>query len=279
MKINAKIHPIYNILLGEFWLSEEGDSTVVLMCALVLLMMAFFAVLNSISVKDKKRERAALGSVTESFGALPGGVLPDAGKQFLLASPPMVDPQHELASKGISPETLYELVRLNSDKKWYQIITLKKSLEGLSIALSDQGFFTPGRAELAAEKLPMLNKISALIQDSSCDVIIKGYTDNTPIASSNFGSNWELSAARAMNVMKYFIQQGISPSRLEAAGYGEYDPLFPNDTEEHRALNRRVEIQLVQKEKKELPSRDDSNDKDGIMVHGFWFKMRSLMQR
>lgn len=262
--------------LKDYYLSERGDSTVVLMCALVLLMMAFFAVLNSLSVKDKKKERIALGSVTESLGALPGGVLPTAGKEFLLASPPVIGSSHELASKGISPEALYDLVLSAPGKKWYQVITLRKSHEGMNIALSDQSFFAPGTAELQPDKLPLLDKISALIQDSSCDIVIKGHTDDIPIVSDRFGSNWELSAARAMNILKYFVRQGIAISRLEAAGYGEHDPIFPNDTPEHRALNRRVEIQLVQEGMKALPSKEE---KDSVTVHGFLFKLRGLMKR
>jgi len=262
--------------LRDHFLSEKGDSTVVLMCALVLLMMAFFAVLNSLSVRDKKKERAALGSVTESLGALPGGILPEVGRTYQLASPPILEATNELASKGISPEALYDLILSRQGKKWYQLITLKESHEGLNISLSDQTFFASGTAYLQPDKFALLDKISALIKDSSCDVLIKGHTDDTWLRSGRYGSNWELSADRAMNILKYFVHQGISLSRLEAAGYGEYDPLFPNDTLEHRAFNRRVEIQLVQRKKEAIFPKDDQKD---ITVHGFLFKMRKLMRK
>ncbi|MEW5800590.1 MAG: flagellar motor protein MotB [bacterium] len=260
---------------GNF-LSEKGDATIVLMTALMMLLMALFAVLNALSVKDEKKERAALGSVTESLGVLPGGIRPEVGKDYQLASPPILDVGDDLASKGISVEALYDLILSSPGKKWYQIITLKKSNEGLNISLSDQSFFASGTADLVPEKLAVLDKIGALIQKSSCDVLIKGHTDDTPMSSGTSGrysSNWELSAARAMNILKHFVRQGISLVRLEAAGYGEYDPLFPNDTPEHRAFNRRVEIQLVQRRKEEIFSKDSNKD---INVQGFLFKMRNL---
>jgi chemotaxis protein MotB len=262
--------------LKEHFLSEKGDSTVVLMCALVLLMMAFFAVLNSLSVKDKKKERVALGSVTESLGVLPNGIQTDVGRDFQLASPPILEATHELANKGISSEALNDLILSRQGKNWYQLITLKETFEGLNISLSGQTFFASGTANLQPEKLAVLDKISAVIKNSSCDVLIKGYTDDTWLKKGIYESNWELSAARAMNILKYFVHQGISLSRLEAAGYGEYDPLFPNDTPEHRVFNRRVEIQLVQRKKEAIFSTDNQKD---ITVHGFLFKMRRLMRK
>jgi len=71
---------------------------------------------------------------------------------------------------------------------------------------------------------------------------VEGHTDNLPIHTERFHSNWELSAARAISVIKYLHQNGIPQERLSALGYGEYRPVAPNDTPEHRSLNRRIEI-------------------------------------
>ena len=243
-----------------------------LMCALSLLMVAFFAVLNSISKKDDRKLRLAIGSFVGSLGILPGGIRAEKGKKLLLESAPIIDPEDDLANKGISPKAVTDLINYTARGKWYKIIDLEKSNKGLTIHLCSQAFFTPGDANLNPQNLHLLNQISNLIKESSCNVIIKGHTDNIPISSDIYGSNWELSAARTMSVLRYFLNQDIPLSRLEASGHGEYNPLFPNDTAKHRALNRRVEIQLVQKGKTPLSSKN-------INIHGFLFKMRKLMEK
>ena len=91
-----------------------------------------------------------------------------------------------------------------------------------------------------------MDKVAAVIQNIRNPVRIEGHTDNVPIATRRFPSNWELSTARAVQVLKYFIAAGeIDPSRLSAVGYGEAKPVLPNNTPENRTKNRRVEIVLV----------------------------------
>src|SRR2546428_5470267 len=86
--------------------------------------------------------------------------------------------------------------------------------------------------------------------------LVAGHTDDKPIHTTRFPSNWELSTERAVVVTRFLIGKGMKPDSLGAVGYGEFDPLFPNDSEEHRAQNRRIEIQL-QPNLSELPSMDD----------------------
>ena len=88
-----------------------------------------------------------------------------------------------------------------------------------------------------------------MIQKTSNHVRVEGHTDNVPINTKRFPSNWELSTSRAVNVIKYFIRQRkVKPQRLSAVGYGESKPVFSNDTPENRARNRRVEIVIVTKD-------------------------------
>ncbi len=258
-------------LLKPYILSEKGDSTVVLMCALSLCLVAFFAVLNSMSVIDDRKERLAIGSFVGSLGILPGGLHPEEGNKLLLKSRPILDAEDDLASQGISPEAVFDLIRSSSNHGWQKIVTIKKSNEGLAIHLSNQAFFTKGSAKLKNEGFNLLGKITELIKKSICTVLIKGHTDNIPIISSEYESNWELSAARAINVLQYFLKQGIPLSRMEAAGYGEFDPIFANVTPDYRAINRRVEILLVKKE-----DNEGSPSSENINIHGFLFKMRGL---
>ena len=263
----------YRHLKRHLHFSERGDGTLTLMCALSLLLVAFFAVLNSMSKKDDRKLRLAIGSFVGGLGIMPAGINTEPGDKLLLASAPILDEKDNLENRGISSKGVDDLINYALHKNWRKNpIDVKKSPKGLTIILSGQAFFTPASADLDPRNIHLLDHISNLIKESSCDVLIKGYTDNIPISSDKYGSNWELSAARSRSVLWYFLKQGIPLSRLETFGYGEYNPLFINDTPEHQAINRRVEIQLVQKQEASVLLKD-------INIHGFLFKMRNLMKK
>jgi chemotaxis protein MotB len=136
---------------------------------------------------------------------------------------------------------------------------LKQALEGieyrwdseqsLTIRLPDRVLFDRGSAELRGEALPILGKVAqAAAKIPDYEMLVIGHTDDLPIKTTRFPSNWELSAARASAVVKYLAQsEGIDASRLVASGYGSSWPAFPNDSAEHRAMNRRVEIKFTKK--------------------------------
>ncbi len=112
--------------------------------------------------------------------------------------------------------------------------------------------FETSSSDLREESKEVLNKINSLIASIDNQILVEGHTDNRPINTSRFPSNWELSADRAVNVVKYFIEvMGQDPSRFSAAGYGEHHPVAPNDTYENMAKNRRVDILIVTTEKEE----------------------------
>jgi chemotaxis protein MotB len=112
--------------------------------------------------------------------------------------------------------------------------------------LSDHALFDLGVAHLSAEAMPLLTKIGEIIAKTTYLIRIEGHTDNLPIHTEQFPSNWELSATRAVNVLRYFSEaHQISQERLSAVGFAEYHPLMPNDTAGHRAKNRRVEIIFI----------------------------------
>jgi chemotaxis protein MotB len=115
----------------------------------------------------------------------------------------------------------------------------------IQITLGDRVLFPSGSAEISPRAFKMLDSIIAVIGPLQTPICIEGHTDNIPVMSGGFASNWELSVQRATNVVKYFIDEGnISPTRLSAAGYGATKPVFPNDSLAHRAMNRRVEVIL-----------------------------------
>jgi chemotaxis protein MotB len=126
-------------------------------------------------------------------------------------------------------------------------VSLKVGDRGLVIILSDDILFDSGKAELKREAFPTLDKVIGVIKTEVPDknVGIGGHTDNVPITYSNWASNWELSTARATNVLHYMASKGVSPDKLSATGYGEHHPVVSNATDEGRARNRRVEIVIL----------------------------------
>jgi len=124
--------------------------------------------------------------------------------------------------------------------------TVKVSEQMVKIMLANPVLFGLGESELKPSAIAVLRQVARLLEDIPNAVLVEGHTDDRPITGGKFRSNWELSTARAFSVIRYFIEQeNIPPDRLSAVGYGEYRPLYPNDTEENRAMNRRIEINIV----------------------------------
>ncbi|MDD5077481.1 MAG: OmpA family protein [Candidatus Omnitrophica bacterium] len=148
----------------------------------------------------------------------------------------------ELArSKGLLEQKLGQEI---DDKQ----VKLQMMEKGLVITVVGDLIFDSGKAKIRSEALPLLDKVSAVLKDNMAqfNIGIEGHTDNIPIKHSNWKSNWELSTARALSVLHYLEKdQGISPERLSAIGYGEYRPVASNETKEGRKQNRRVEIVIL----------------------------------
>ncbi len=119
--------------------------------------------------------------------------------------------------------------------------------KGLVITFVAEVLFDSGKAELKADALEKLGKVSSVMQSVVPDlnIGIEGHTDNEPIKHSGWKSNWELSSVRALSVLHYLIEKNAVPERLAATGYGEYRPVMSNDSEEGRQKNRRVEIIIL----------------------------------
>ncbi len=126
-------------------------------------------------------------------------------------------------------------------------IKLKRFHDKLIINIDDKISFDSGKADLKKEVMPALGKISAILNDfPEYKIVIEGHTDNIPISTSRFRDNWQLSTERALSVLGYILREKrLNLSRFSAAGYGEYNPIVPNDTPANRALNRRVDIVVV----------------------------------
>ncbi|MDW8433411.1 MAG: OmpA family protein [Aquificaceae bacterium] len=116
---------------------------------------------------------------------------------------------------------------------------------GIRLILQERLLFEPGSAEIKPTTRPILDKLYEIIKDLNNPVEVEGHTDNIPISTERFPSNWELSTSRAGTIVRYFIAKGINPERLKASGYADTRPIASNVTPEGRAQNRRVEIVIL----------------------------------
>ena len=130
-----------------------------------------------------------------------------------------------------------------NDRKTFSI---RWNEQRLVFVLGEKVTFPAGQAKLLSDSQPVLTKISHLIASKEdFTILVSGHTDDTPIDTYQFPSNWELSAARAISVARFLCQNGVDPHRLSIQGYAQYSPLHPNTTPENRQANRRVEITLI----------------------------------
>jgi chemotaxis protein MotB len=160
-------------------------------------------------------------------------VQPMKGKLSPYATAPLKTVQDEL-EKVLAPEIKNRVVDIQARR------------EGLIVSLREMGFFESGGAALRPASKDAIDRLAAVLQKRTEALRIEGHTDNVPIHSARFDSNWELSTARASDLVKLFIlKYGFDPERLSAAGYAEFHPVAANDTEEGRARNRRVDIVIL----------------------------------
>ncbi len=179
-------------------------------------------------------------SFVNSVSILTGGLKFEQGKRIVGGSADIVSKESDLAQLVKDVKTLTGKLESNEE------ISIVSSKKGLTMRLPDRLLFDPGVGKVSAQAVPILKKIGAIISRTSYDVRIEGHTDNVPIRTPAFASNWELSTTRAVNVLRYFVEkEKVSPERMSAVGFGEFQPIAPNDTQKNRARNRRVEIVFV----------------------------------
>lgn len=222
---------------------SPGGGWEVIYSGFVLILLCFFIMLSSFSTMEAAKVMQFVKSFISAVSILPGGVKFESGTVVMSDSADMVDNRSNLAKIFDNLEELAQQFNLQ-DK-----INLAFTPEGLVMRLSEHALFDLGSADLAVDALPLLQKIGAIISKTAYLIRIEGHTDNLPINTAQFPSNWELSTARAVNVLRYFIQNhNIDPRRLAAEGFSEFHPLVANDSPENRGKNRRVEIIFINNE-------------------------------
>jgi len=221
----------------------------------ITLLFAFFVVLYASSRSDQRKQTQIARSIETAFQAL--GLFPAAApsQQHTGAMADSGDPAAPVNvvmgdDLSASPEVHQDLERLQarltgllSNQVAQHIVALRLGRDGLVISLREAGFYDSGSATPHPQSRATLDRIAATLALTPYDLRIEGHTDNVPIHTAQFASNWELSTARASELAKFLIvDHGFAPGRLSAAGYAEYHPVASNDTADGRSENRRVDI-------------------------------------
>jgi chemotaxis protein MotB len=219
---------------------DEGASSggwEIIYSGFAMILLCFFIMLSSFSSIEASKVMQFVKSFVNAVGILPGGTKIDDGDIIVPSSADIVDRDSQLAAIYEKLKTLAEHRNLENQ------VAVGFTSKGVVMRLSDQVLFDVGVADISPEAIPLLEKVGAIIAGSSYEVRVEGHTDDVPIKTARYPSNWELSTARAVTVLRYFIETyGISGKRLAAEGFAEYHPMVPNDSIENRAKNRRVEI-------------------------------------
>jgi len=213
---------------------------------MITLLMAVFIMMYSMSVINLEKFDAAASGLRAEFGPpAPGtglargaGLLPGAGSRADQIWQPLEEDIQAVADQ------LEEYV---AERDLTDLVSTRQEQRGLVISVvSDNLLFPVGEAELRAPALSILDEIAGLMKKLPNNIIVEGHTCNLPIRTALYPSNWELSAARACRVVRHLTaREGVPATRLAATGYGDSRPVCPNDTEEGRVRNRRVDIVIV----------------------------------
>jgi chemotaxis protein MotB len=224
---------------------------------LMTLLMVFFVLLFSMSTITDPRIRNMVHALQSGLGILEGGDQTDIGltESFRLneSESVMVEKFMEETAADSGKDNVKSIAESIVRKmKENESVTPVSTGERGEIRLESGILFQVGDADIETSGYPVLDKLAGELRPYTHYIRVEGHTDNVPISTAEFPSNWELSAQRAVNVVKYLIERGdIAPERLSAVGYGAAKPCAPNLSSEGRQRNRRVEIILVVRESHE----------------------------
>jgi chemotaxis protein MotB len=241
----------------ERWLISYAD--------FITLLFAFFVVMYSISSVNEGKYRVlsnTLNNIFDNSPQSPDVLRTEAVDNVKVGKPTTVDDQKISADSLIDmPYSIEEKKRLDAIadmvedkmKGWIddELIKVTRNDKWLEIEIKSSLLYLSGSAEVEPEAFPVIDKIAAILKNQPNYIQVEGFTDNIPIKSPIYPSNWELSAARAASVVHLFMEGGVAPDRMAAIGYGEHRPIADNASREGRSKNRRVALIVLADQKPE----------------------------
>jgi chemotaxis protein MotB len=230
---------------GQEWMATYADT--------VTLLLTFFILLYSFSSVDAEKFKQIAGSLQAVLTGKPGDSLLDfnINNDEVPIESKISEEAAIPVNKGKAEDDMYRKVKeFVEENNLQSVVKIVVDTQGVVIQLIDSVLFESGSADIKINSKSILDKIGSLITTFPNEINVEGHTDNVPVRNGRYESNWELSTARAGSVLRYFVDvHHMSPNRFKASGYGEYKPIVPNDTPEHKAMNRRVHILIVTNEK------------------------------
>lgn len=237
----------------ERWLVSYAD--------FITLLFAFFVVMYATSTNNVDKQKEFENSVRVNLRLSGGGAdkssgqVPDAGEiiaEHLQGTEgPQGFPKQGKSAEAADYTARYLSKQISADTQKALGLQVRHDAVGVRVSLAASAMFPEGEFKMKRSALETLNKIGELLKQTDKKIIIEGHTDDQPAESDKFASNWELGSLRATSVVRYLIKyQNIDPKRMAAISYADQKPLVPNDTPEHRAENRRIEVLIVTDEPK-----------------------------
>ncbi len=225
---------------------ENTDRWLISYADFITLLFAFFVVMYSISSVNLGKYRVLSDSMETAFKKqtsselLPGTQLGVSVQR----APISLGTEGQAGFKAMS-DTAIEIEKRM--KEWINKgqVAVRGNEKWLEVEINTSILFSSGSAQLSRQAADILRNLSNVFQETNNPLYVSGYTDNVPIRTARYPSNWELSSARAASVVRIFSEAGISPSRMGAIGFGEFRPVAENDTPQNRQKNRRVVIRIL----------------------------------
>ncbi|MGQ9674397.1 MAG: OmpA/MotB family protein [Chloroflexota bacterium] len=221
---------------SERWLLTYAD--------LITLLLAFFVLMYAMSTADVKKFARLAASMQKAFnvGVLEGqtefAIVDQGGPTMTTIAQALAQEDFEFISR--------EMATFAREEGLGDKIEVTMRREGIAISLSDRALFASGRAELGMQSKRTLSKVAEILKRVPNEVRVEGHTDDVPTNNPEYPTNWELSTARSLAVVRYFIDEAkIPPARFSVAGYSEYRPVADNNSPENRAKNRRCDILVI----------------------------------
>jgi chemotaxis protein MotB len=242
----------------ERWLVSYAD--------FITLLFAFFVVMYSISSVNEGKYKVLSDSLEGVFSARQKTVKPvqvgeneaftdqnESGDALIKPVFDIPDPKEKEKVKEQKEDLQLENIAGEFTENFEDLIfedkvKVERKQDWIEISLDDSMVFVSGGVEPIDAAFPIIERIADIMKKHANAMLVEGHTDNVPINSSAFPSNWELSAARAASVVRYLALEGVSASRLGAMGYGEFNPIATNDSADGRRKNRRVVLLISKKQ-------------------------------
>jgi len=218
----------------ERWLVSYAD--------FITLLFAFFTTMYAISTVDARKLTTMVDSMQQAFDTKGMGVPAPAAAPGAPSAPRTLG-----MTTGQRERALAQRLR---ERLAGRAVDIEIDHRGVVVSMREAGSFPTGSADLSAVARDVLAELAATLgSDPAMALRVEGHTDDVPIQTGRFRSNWELSTARATSVVTYLVEQvGVAPRRLSAAGYGEFHPRVANTSDADRARNRRVDIVILNEE-------------------------------